>query len=48
MAAAAYQRDGGLSGLATGFSPSEINGCLSRINENFVDGTQVGTFLCLP
>lgn len=37
-----------LGGFSSSFSPSDINGCLSRINENFVDGTQVGSFLCLP
>jgi hypothetical protein len=37
-----------LGGLSSSFTPSEINECLSRINENFVDGTQVGTYLCLP
>jgi hypothetical protein len=37
-----------LGGLSSSFSPSDINGCLSSINENFVDGTQVGSFLCLP
>jgi hypothetical protein len=37
-----------LAGLPSTFTPSEINECVSRINENFVDGTQVGTYLCLP
>jgi len=37
-----------LGGLSSSFSASDINACLSGINENFVDGTQVGTFLCLP
>ena len=37
-----------LAGLPSSFSPSEINACVSSINENFVDGTQVGTYLCLP
>lgn len=37
-----------LGGLSSSFSASDINACLSSINENFVDGTQVGTFLCLP
>ena len=30
------------------FSPSAINACISSINENFVDGTMVGTYLRLP
>lgn len=37
-----------LGGGTSQFSPSEISGCLASINENFVDGTQVGTYLCLP
>ena len=37
-----------LSGQPSSFTAEEINECLSRINENFVDGTQVGTYLCLP
>lgn len=31
-----------------GFAPSAINGCVSAINENFVDGTEVGDYLRLP
>ena len=37
-----------LAGLPSSFSPAEINSCVSSINENFVDGTQAGTYLCLP
>lgn len=37
-----------LGGLSSSLSPSDVNACLSGINENFVDGTQVGTYLCLP
>lgn len=37
-----------LGGLSSPFSPSQVNDCVSRINENFVDGTQVGAYLCLP
>lgn len=37
-----------LSGLPSVFTASEISECLARVNENFVDGTQVGTYLCLP
>lgn len=37
-----------LAGRPSPFTASEINACASRINENFVDGTQVGTELCLP
>lgn len=37
-----------LAGLPSVFTPAEISECLARINENFVDGTQVGTYLCLP
>jgi hypothetical protein len=37
-----------ISGLPSAFTPAEISECLARVNENFVDGTQVGTYLCLP
>jgi hypothetical protein len=30
------------------FTPSQINSCVSAINENFVDGTMVGNYLMLP
>jgi hypothetical protein len=37
-----------LAGALSSFTPSEINACASAINENFVDGTTVGTYLRLP
>jgi hypothetical protein len=37
-----------LAGLPSVFTAAEISECLARVNENFVDGTQVGTYLCLP
>lgn len=37
-----------LGGLSSSFSAAQINACVSAINENFVDGTQVGAELCLP
>jgi hypothetical protein len=37
-----------VGGQSSAFSASQINQCLSSINENFVDGTQVGAYLCLP
>ena len=36
-----------LSGGGT-LTPAQINGCMDSINNNFVDGTSVGTFLALP
>lgn len=37
-----------LAGLASSFTASTINGCVSKINENFVNGTFVGDYLGLP
>lgn len=37
-----------LAGLPSVFTAAEISECLARVNENFVDGTFVGTYLCLP
>lgn len=37
-----------LAGLLSIFTAAQANDCVTRINENFVDGTQVGNYLCLP
>jgi len=37
-----------IGGDTTTFMPSEMNDCAAGINENFVDGAMVGTFLGLP
>lgn len=37
-----------LGGCDVGFSASEINECVTRINENFTDGEVNGGFLGLP
>lgn len=37
-----------IGGNSTAFTPSQINGCVAAINENFVDGTTVGTYLGYP
>lgn len=37
-----------LGGCGSEFTASEINDCVSKINQNFVDGTTVGDFLRLP
>lgn len=38
----------GDAALFDDLTPSEINACVASINENFVDGTVVGTYLKLP
>jgi hypothetical protein len=43
-----FEANAVLSGQPSSFTAEQINECLSSINENFVDGTQVGTYLCLP
>lgn len=37
-----------LAGLPSLFTPAQANDCVTRINENFVDGTQAGSYLCQP
>ena len=34
-----------LAGLPSALTPSQINDCVSRINENMVDGAYLGSFL---
>ena len=37
-----------LGGVASDYTPSQVNDAISRINENFVDGLMMGEFLMLP
>ncbi len=37
-----------LGGTSTLYTPSQMSDVVSSINENFVDGTMVGGYLCLP
>lgn len=43
-----YEANHVLSGMGSWLSASQVNECVSRINENFVDGTSVGDYLLLP
>ncbi len=37
-----------LGGMSSTYSASQLNDAVAKVNENFVDGTFVGTFLTCP
>ncbi|GEM_PF-1003451 len=48
VAAVLEEANGALGGGESEYSVSQLNDVVSAINENFVDGTKVGTILVLP